>query len=223
MIIEGWLVLTMRRHENYEEKSNVFQVKFIIPLIIILLGFFAFNFLTKDRTPELPADQPPLVENDESPETLQAGPVPVVDDESGTWLSNPMSADAADLSAAASGAAEALAEWRDRVKQFGFQSGAGRALRRSVEKYGTSSENQCSGNIVVRTNDTPLNIRSGPAVSNSVVGKAKKDAAYDVLMWANDEVKNSGRWFLLVDSNKKVVLGWVSGEYCDAAGVSFPN
>jgi hypothetical protein len=56
-----------------------------------------------------------------------------------------------------------------------------------------------------------------------VISKAKKDAAYDVLMWANDEEKNSGRWFLLVDANKKVVLGWVSGEYCDASSVSFPN
>jgi hypothetical protein len=213
----------MRKHENYEEKGNVFQVKFIIPLIIILLGFFAFNFLTKDGNRETTADQPPQAETLGPLETLQAGPVPIVDDESGTWLSNPMSQDTGDPSVAAGGASEGPADWRDRVKQFGFQSGTGRALRRSVEKYGASRENQCSGSIVVRTSDTPLNVRSGPAVSNPVVSKAKKDAAYDVLMWANDEGKNSGRWFLLVDSNKKVVLGWVSGEYCDASGVSFPN
>ncbi|MDR1482907.1 MAG: hypothetical protein LBI74_09795 [Synergistaceae bacterium] len=215
----------MRKHENFEEKGNVFQFKFIIPLVVILLGFLAFNFLTKDRNPVPLPDPAQPTATDESGRII-AGPVSVTDgEEDGTWVSNdPMSADTVYTPATVFVPAGNQPDWRERVRQFGFPSGAGRAaLRRSVEKYADSRENQCSGNIVVRTNDTPLNIRSGPAVSNPVVAKASKGTAYDVLMWANDERNSGSRWFLLVDSNRKVVRGWVSGEFCDTSGVSFAN
>ncbi|MDR1137155.1 MAG: SH3 domain-containing protein [Synergistaceae bacterium] len=96
------------------------------------------------------------------------------------------------------------------------------ALKKTVDKYGKERVNQCAGEITVRTDDTPLNIRSGPSTANAVIAKAAKDSKQDVLLWAADERTQSGRWFLLVDAQRKTVKGWVSGEYCDTALVVYP-
>ncbi|MDR1885395.1 MAG: SH3 domain-containing protein [Synergistaceae bacterium] len=215
----------MRKHENYEDKGNILRAKFIVPIVVLILGFVAFNIVTRDRSREAGTEgDVPAVSESQSNEIPQAGPVPLVDDEGGTWISNPdapiVAVDPVTVEPAQT---DQFAEWGDRVKQFGFASGTSSALRRSVEKYGAAREYQCSGNIVVRTVDTSLNIRSGPATSNPVVAKASKGASYPVLMWANDEGSSGSRWFLLVDERRKVVRGWVSGEYCDSTGVTFAN
>jgi uncharacterized protein YraI len=77
--------------------------------------------------------------------------------------------------------------------------------------------------ITVLTDDTPLNVRSGPSTGNPVLTKAAKGSKQSVLLWAPDSSQKSGRWFLLVDDQKKTVMGWVSGDYCDAAGVVFAD
>lgn len=214
----------MRKHENYEEKGNLLQVKYILPIAVLLLGFLAFNFITKDRGVEAP-DEPagPLVITETIDNVPRAGPMS--EDRDGTLIPNPDAWDTQpdEIPIAVTVPRDSFDNWSERVKQFGFPTGASSALRRSVEKYGALRANQCSGNIIVRTSETSLNIRSGPAVSNSVIAKANKGAAYDVLMWANDEASSGNRWFLLVDDRRKVVRGWVSGEFCDTSGVTFAN
>jgi hypothetical protein len=117
--------------------------------------------------------------------------------------------------------ADQFDDGRARVSAYSVPSAA---LKKTVDKYAPDRANQCAGEIIVRTNDTPLNIRSGPAISYGVLSKAEKGSRQSVLLTAADERNVSGvRWFLLIDDQKKTVKGWVSGEYCDAGAVVFPD
>jgi hypothetical protein len=126
--------------------------------------------------------------------------------------------------AATGGGAEApqdqFSDGKARVAAYKANSSA---LKKTVDQYASSRANQCAGEITVRTDDTPLNVRSGPSTGNPVLSKVAKGSKQDVLLWAPDAKTQSGRWFLLVDSQKKTVKGWVSGEYCDTSGVVFAN
>ncbi|MDR3165368.1 MAG: SH3 domain-containing protein [Synergistaceae bacterium] len=95
------------------------------------------------------------------------------------------------------------------------------ALKKTVDQYAKTRTNHCAGEITVQTDDTPLNVRSGPAVGNPVITKAAKGSRQSVLLWAPDAKNRSVRWFLLVDDKTKAVKGWVSGEYCNTSGVVF--
>jgi hypothetical protein len=117
----------------------------------------------------------------------------------------------------------AVSQFDDGVVRVSAYRVPSELLKKTVGKYAPARENQCSGEIVVRTSDTPLNVRSGPAVSYGVLSKAEKGSRQSVLLSATDEKKGFGRWFLLVDDRRKTVKGWVSGEYCDTSAVIFPD
>ncbi|MDR1133294.1 MAG: SH3 domain-containing protein [Synergistaceae bacterium] len=97
------------------------------------------------------------------------------------------------------------------------------ALKRTVDQYAKTRANHCAGEITVQTDDTPLNVRSGPSTGNPVLTKATKGSKQSVLLWAPDSRNQSARWFLLVDDSTKAVKGWVSAEYCDSSSVVFAN
>jgi uncharacterized protein YgiM (DUF1202 family) len=97
------------------------------------------------------------------------------------------------------------------------------ALKKTVDQFAKSRSNQCSGEVTVQTDDTPLNVRSGPSTGNPVISKVAKGSKQSVLLWAPDSKNQSTRWFLLVDDRAKTVKGWVSGEYIDTAGVVYAN
>jgi hypothetical protein len=97
------------------------------------------------------------------------------------------------------------------------------ALKKTVDQYAKTRANHCAGEITVLTDDTPLNVRSGPSTGNPVLTKAAKGSKQSVLLWAPDVKNQSGRWFLLIDDKAKTVKGWVAGEYCDASNVVFAN
>jgi hypothetical protein len=97
------------------------------------------------------------------------------------------------------------------------------ALRKTFDQYAKTRANHCAGEITVQTDDTPLNVRSGPSTGNPVLTKAAKGSKQSVLLWAPDAKNQSARWFLLVDDKAKTVKGWVTGEYCDTTDVVFAN
>jgi uncharacterized protein YgiM (DUF1202 family) len=96
-------------------------------------------------------------------------------------------------------------------------------LKKTVDQFAKVRSNQCSGEVTVQTEDTPLNVRSGPSTGNPVISKVAKGSKQNVLLWAPDSKNQSSRWFLLVDDRTKTVKGWVSGEYIDTAGVAYAN
>jgi uncharacterized protein YgiM (DUF1202 family) len=128
--------------------------------------------------------------------------------------------------------AEAAADSASPIATGNFDDGKARvsaykvpsaALKKTVDKYASSRANQRAGEITVLTDDTPLNVRSGPSVSYEVLMKVEKGSLQSVLLSVPDEKTKSGNWFLLVDDQKKTVKGWVSGEYCDTRNVIFPD
>jgi hypothetical protein len=205
----------VKRGSIHRNKRGVFPIRIIIPLIFLIVGVgVAYALLSWDRTPE-PRPEPiiirpePLSVVDQGYDALiQAGPV----------LSEDISIAAVEPISLPP-ATDQFSNPTRRVAEYKVNSSA---LKKTVDKYGKDRANQCAGEITVRTDDTPLNVRSGPSTANPVIAKAAKNSKQSVLLWAPDEKTQSGRWFLLVDAQKKTVKGWVSGEYCDAAGVVFP-
>jgi hypothetical protein len=210
----------MRRGPVRKTRRGIFQPRFIIPIIFLLVGVFVAYGLLRERTPPPPPD-PVII----WPDDYDAPPIPDLDE--------PVTQREGEISAEPFPAVVPLpvpiepvvrddpfANPRERVGAFRVNS---TPLKRTVDQYAGTRANQCSGEIIVRTEDTPLNVRSAPSTSGAVLSKAAKDSRQSVLMWAPDARTNSGRWFLLVDSNSKTVKGWVSGEYCDTANVVFAN
>jgi uncharacterized protein YgiM (DUF1202 family) len=110
----------------------------------------------------------------------------------------------------------------DAKARVGAYKVGGAALKKTVSQY-ADRRNHCSGEITVRTEDTPLNVRSGPSTGSPVITKVQKGSKQNVLLWAPDSKQTSGRWFLLVDEKSKTVKGWVAGDYCEAGKVVFAN
>jgi hypothetical protein len=207
----------VRRGSMRKNKRGVFPIRIIIPLVFLVVGVgVAYALLSWDRNPE-PRPEPVIIR----PEPLS----PVIDQEydnpiqAGPVISEDISIMTVEPISSSSAAADQFSNPSGRVAGYKVNSAA---LKRTVDKYGKERVNQCSGEITVRTDDTPLNVRSGPSTANPVIAKAAKNSKQSVLLWAPDEKTQSGRWFLLVDAQKKTVKGWVSGEYCDVTGVVFP-
>jgi hypothetical protein len=114
-------------------------------------------------------------------------------------------------------------QFSDPVKRAAAYKVNNTALKKTVDQYAKTRANHCAGEITVQTDDTPLNVRSGPSTGNPVLTKAAKGSKQSVLLWAPDAKNQSVRWFLLVDDNTKTAKGWVTGEYCDVADVVFAN
>ncbi|MDR1508160.1 MAG: SH3 domain-containing protein [Synergistaceae bacterium] len=199
-------------------KRGVFPIRIIIPLVFLIVGVgVAYALLSWGRNPE-PRPEPVIIRPDPLPSVIDQefdDPIrvgPIVSEDVSIITVEPISSSPA--------AADQFSNPAGRVAGYKVNSAA---LKKTVDKYGKERVNQCGGEITVRTDNTALNVRSGPSTSNPVVAKAAKDSKQSVLLWAPDEKTKSGRWFLLVDAQKKTVKGWVSGEYCDAAGVVFPQ
>ncbi len=187
---------------------------FLVCIIVVALGF-----LMRDRGPDLPPPPPPIdVTQPDSGDSV--GPISDADDG--------LPQDGSDAATPVDAQSQASIEEATRaVRSYRLPSGnAGTALKRTIDKYVSNIENHCRGTVAVRTESTALNVRSGPSVKNGVVGKAARDSTQHVMLWAWDESTGAGgstRWFLLVDEQKKSVLGWVSGEYADASAVTYLN
>jgi len=207
----------MRRGPIRKAPRGVFQAKYIIPLVFLMVGVLvAYGLLFRDTEPEpryepvivRPPDMPPVAP-EEQPDASMAS----IDD----LYAVPVDGDYA---SPVPPAGDQFSDGKKRVSAYKVNSSA---LKKTVDQYSASAANQCAGEITVRTDDTPLNVRSGPSTGNPVLQKVAKGSKQAVLLWAPDTKMQSGRWFLLVDSQKKTVLGWVAGDYCDSSGVSFPN
>lgn len=78
---------------------------------------------------------------------------------------------------------------------------------------------------MVRTSNTPLNVRTGPSTRHQAISRVDNGTRHDVLMWAWDENTssrtNNDRWFLISDGNS--VRGWVSGRFVDLTNVNYTN
>ena len=205
----------VKRGSIHRNRKSVFPIRIIIPLIFLIVGVgVAYALLSWDRTPE-PRPEPIIIRPEPLSvvdsgygDLIQAGPI--VSEDISIVTVEPISPPPA---------TDQFSNPSGRVAGYKVNSAV---LKKTVDKYGGARVNHCAGEITVRTDDTPLNVRSGPSTANPVIAKAAKGSKQSVLLWALDEKTQSGRWFLLVDAQKKTVKGWVSGEYCDAAGVVFP-
>lgn len=198
----------MRRNSPPRVQSGIFQARFIIPIAFMLVGVIVgVGFMSRGRGN---GTEPVVVVPDTPPAPIVAEPFTedqVV--EMGEPVIPPVPP-----------ANDPFANGAERVGRY--KAGTS-ALRQSVERYAASRENQCSGEVSVKTEATALNIRSGPATTHPVVAKAPRNSTQQVLLWAPEEGSQSGRWFLLVDEQKKTIKGWVSGEFCDSTNVVFPD
>jgi hypothetical protein len=200
---------------HQKNRRGVFPVRIIIPLIFLIVGVgVAYTLLSWDRTPE-PRPEPVIIRPDPLPVDIEGYDYlvdvgPVISEDLLVSTVEPIGRTPAD---------DQFSNPSARVAAYKVNSAA---LKRTVDKYAGERMNQCAGEITVRTDDTPLNVRSGPSTANAVLTKAAKNSKQSVLLWAPDERTQSGRWFLLVDAQTKTVKGWVSGEYCDTTEVVFP-
>jgi hypothetical protein len=214
----------MRRGPVSRPRRRAFPLRIIIPLVFLIIGVgVAYSLIAGARTPApridpviiRPGSMPPItpdlgemdiengviqVSSDIALDGIMAGPV----DSSNT----PSAATPEDQFSAA------------RVSSYKVNSAP---LKKTVDQYAKARSNQCSGQVTVQTEDTPLNVRSGPSTGNPVLTKAARGTKQSVLLWAPDSKNQSVRWFLLVDDQTKTVKGWVSGEYIDTASVVFAN
>jgi hypothetical protein len=206
----------MRRGQPQKIRRGILQARFIIPVAFLLVGVIvAYGFMSENSDPE-PRVEPIIIRPDNIP--------PIADDIVSQVSAN-ASEDVGSLIIAgpidSSGLQEdQFSDVKTRVSAFKIGSAE---LKKTVALYSDAKSNQCAGEITVRTDDTPLNVRSRPSTGSPVLTKVPKGSKHSVLLWAPDEKTKSGRWFLLVDEKKKTVKGWVSGEYCETSGVVFAN
>ena len=212
----------MRRGRIKRPRRRVLPLRIIIPLAFLIIGVgAAYSLVTGNRAPEprrepiivMPDTMDPIPEEGEY-RTVEIGPIdPIsIDIQIETINLDPNLGTAAD---------ERQNQFTsERVAAYKINSAE---LKKTVDQYANTRANQCAGEIIVVTDDTPLNVRSGPSTGNPVLSKATKGSKQGVLLWAPDSGNQSGRWFLLVDEPSKTVKGWVSGDYCDTASVTFAN
>jgi hypothetical protein len=216
----------MRRGPINRTRRKTFPLRIIIPLVFLVIGVgVAYSLVAGDKTPEPRPDPPVIIRPGPQPPITPDGP----DDASGGLIGSLPSGDVlqggitvgpVDSNSNTVAAPRDDQFTNDRVAAYKVSSAA---LKKTVAQYSKARSNQCSGEITVRTDDTPLNVRSGPSTGNPVLTKVPKGSKQSVLLWAQDSAGQSARWFLLVDDRAKTVKGWVSGEYCDSAGVVFAN
>ena len=212
----------MRRGHVKRPRRRILPLRIIIPLVFLIIGVgAAYSLVTGNRAPA-PRPEPIIImpgtmdpfPSDGEYRTVEIGPLdPIsIDIQIETINPDPNLGQAAD----------------ERQNQFTSERVAAykvnsTELKRTVDQYANTRANQCAGEIIVVTDDTPLNVRSGPSTGNPVLSKATKGSKQNVLLWAPGVGSQSGRWFLLVDEQSKTVKGWVSGDYCDTASVVFAN
>jgi len=217
----------MRRGPINRPRRRVFPLRIIIPLVFLIIGVgVAYSLVVGDRTPE-PRVEPVIIRPGQMPpispeidgDDFAGGSLPQTpysDYRINGVIASPVSPDSQPL-------APAAPEDRFTTARVTAYKVSSAALKKTVDQYAKARANQCAGEVTVRTDDTPLNVRSGPSTGNPVITKVAKGTKQNVLLWAPDSKNQSVRWFLLIDDQTKTVKGWVSGEYCDTAGVVFAN
>jgi hypothetical protein len=206
----------MRRGQPQKTRKGILQARFIIPVAFLLVGVVvAYGFMSGNNEPEQRAE--PII--------IRPDNIPPIADDIFSQVSINVSEDVSSMVTA--GPIDVSGPQEDQFSDVKARVSAYKAgsaeLRKTVALYSGDKNSQCSGEITVRTDDTPLNVRSRPSTGSPVLTKAPKGSKHSVLLWAPDEKSKSGRWFLLVDEQKKTVKGWVSGEYCETSGVVFAN
>jgi hypothetical protein len=207
--------------EQRRPRRRNFPLGIVLSLVFLILGVaVAYALLVGNRTPEprretiIIRPEPPIVpdidEDDAGISWDASSDAPII---------GPITAsDAPENTGSPAGD-----QFSDPAGRAGAYKVNNAALKKTVDQYAKARANHCAGEITVQTDDTPLNVRSGPSTGNPVLTKAAKGSKQSVLLWAPDARNQSGRWFLLVDDNTKTVKGWVTAEYCEASGVVFAN
>jgi hypothetical protein len=207
---------------NKRPRRGILPLRIIIPLVFLILGVgAAYSLVTVKRTPA-PGPEPIIIrpsdmdpsQNDGEYNTVEGG---VVEPISLDILIEPINPDPS-TGPVADGRQDQFTSGR--VAAYKVNSAE---LKKTVDQYANNRANQCAGEITVVTDDTPLNVRSGPATSNAKLSQVTKGSKQNVLLWARDSGNQSGRWFFFVDEPAKTVKGWVSGDFCDASNVVFAN
>ena len=210
----------MRRgHIKRPRRRRVFPLRIIIPLVFLIIGVgAAYSLVTGNRAPE-PRSEPIII----MPSDME----PFLDPEGYSTLEPytgdpglPIEFNNSDVSAGP------MAD--ERQDQFTSERGAGyrvndATLRGTVNQFAANRANQCAGEIIVVTDDTPLNVRSGPSTANARLTSVQRGSRHNVLLWAPDAGNQSLRWFLLVDEGSKTVMGWVRSDFCDAVNIVYAN
>ena len=212
----------MRRGHIKRSRRRIFPLRIIIPLVFLIIGVgAAYSLVTGGRAPE-PRSEPIIImpgtmdptPDDGEYKTVEIGPLDPISLDIQIEILNP------DPNPDPAVDERQNQFTSERVAAYKINSAE---LKKTVDRYVNTRANQCAGEITVVTDDTPLNVRSGPSTGNPVLTKAAKGSKQNVLLWASDTGSQSGRWFLLIDEKSKTVKGWVSGDYCDSAGVVFAN
>ena len=212
----------MRRGPINRTRRKNLPLRIIIPLVFLVIGVgAAYSLVAGDKKPD-PRPEPVIIRpGPRPPITPEGQDEGSVDGFTGILPSGDvLSVGPVDSNSNTVAAPRDDQFTNARVAAYKVSSAA---LKKTVAQYSKARSNQCVGEITVRTDDTPLNVRSGPSTGNPVLTKVPKGSKQNVLLWAQDSASQSARWFLLVDDRTKTVKGWVSGEYCDSTGVVFAN
>ena len=212
----------MRRGHIKRPKRRVLPLRIIIPLVFLIIGVAAaYSLVTGNRVPE-PRPEPIII---------RPGTMDPIQDSGGEYstvevdLTEPGNPDIPVEFIDPDVIAGPVADERqdqftsERVARYSVPA----ALQASVNQFAANRANQCAGEIIVVTDDTPLNVRSTPSTGGARLTSVQRATRHNVLLWAPDSGNRSGRWFLLIDEASRTVMGWVSGDFCDAANVVYAN
>ena len=213
--------------EQRRPRRRNFPLGIVLSLVFLILGVaVAYALLVGNRAPEPRRETVPINRPDVFPpigsETIGENIEIPLDDSSSsdTLIIGPLTSTPGLPEVIEPPASD---QFSDPAKRTAVYKVNNAALKKTVDQYAKTRANHCAGEITVQTDDTPLNVRSGPSTGNPVLTKAAKGSKQSVLLWAPDPRNSSARWFLLVDDGAKTVKGWVSGEYCETSGVVFAN
>jgi hypothetical protein len=208
--------------EQRRPRRRNFPLGIVLSLVFLILGVaVAYALLVGNKPPE-PAPEPAPIDWPPDPIDLSGEDYDTPWDVSSTdaQIIGPITSPSDVPANTGTAVADQFSDPAGRAAAYRVSNAA---LRRTVDQYAKTRANHCAGEITVRTDDTPLNVRSGPSTGNPVLTKAAKGSRQSVLLWAPDSRNQSARWYLLADDATKTVKGWVSAEYCDASGVDFAN
>ncbi|MCL2683761.1 MAG: SH3 domain-containing protein [Synergistaceae bacterium] len=212
----------MRRGHIKRPRRRIFPLRIIIPLVFLIIGVgVAYSLVTGERTPD-PRPEPIIIRPNQPDPISNNGEYNTVE----VVTLDPLSPDVIiQLINPDPGPGPGTDEGQDqftsaRVAAYTVNSAE---LRRTVDQYANNRANQCAGEVTVVTDDTPLNIRSGPSTASTRLTRVPRGSRYNVLLWARDGENQSRRWFLLVNEQTKAVMGWARSDFLNTGNVVFAN
>jgi len=212
----------MRRGHIKRPRRRVLPLRIIIPLVFLIIGVgAAYSLVTGNRVPE-PRPEPIIIRPNTMDPIQDPGEYSTIDVEpvDPEHPNIPIEFINSDLIAGPVADERQDQFTSERVAAYRVNSAE---LQRTVNQFANNRANQCAGEIIVVTDDTPLNVRSGPSTGSARLSSVQRGTRHNVLLWAPDSGNRSGRWLLLVDEPSKTVMGWVSGDFCDLSNVVYAN